>query len=112
MKILYKKSKTNKLNVWQIEVIHKNSKIFLQITRGQENGKMVVTEKEIKKGKGKKTIEEQANFEAMSKWNNKVNQHGYLPDKKQAMDFIVIKPMLASKLDLSKFEKSKITLPA
>ena len=48
----------------------------------------------------------------MSKWNNKVNQHGYLPDKKQAMDFIVIKPMLASKLDLSKFEKSKITLPA
>ena len=48
----------------------------------------------------------------MSKWNNKVNQHGYLPDKQQAMNFVVVKLMLASKLELAKFDKSKITLPA
>ena len=112
LKVLYKKSKTKKLNVWQVKVIEKGNKTFIEITRGQENGKMVVTEKEIKRGKGKKTIKEQALFEAKSKWNNKVNQHGYLPDRKKALSFVVIKPMLASKLEISKFEKSKIKLPA
>ena len=70
--ILYKLSNTKKIIVWKIEVINEENNTFIQVTRGQDNGKMIVTKKQIKKGKGKKSILEQAFFEANSKWKNKI----------------------------------------
>lgn len=113
--ILYKRSNTKKIIIWIVSVIEKNKQILIQIKRGQENGKMVITEKEIKNGKGKKTIQEQALFEANSKWNNKIKQQGYLEDKKKAESSIIIKPMLAHKFTFEAFNKksrsTKIILP-
>ena len=49
MKNSYKKSKTNKLNVWQqVNVIEKIPKHLFKPRKDKENGKMVITEKEIK----------------------------------------------------------------
>ncbi len=107
---LYKLSKTKKINIWEIHVISINELIYLKINRGQENGKMVVTKKEVKKGKGKKTKQEQAIFEATSKWNNKIKQNGYLQNKEEAKICLIIKPMLACKFDFKDFEqKTKST---
>ncbi len=102
---LYKLSKTKKINIWEIHVISINELIYLKINRGQENGKMVVTKKEVKKGKGKKTKQEQAIFEATSKWNNKIKQNGYLQNKEEAKHYLIIKPMLACKFDFKDFEQ-------
>ena len=86
--ILYKLSNAKKIIIWKIDVIQQSKCVFIQITRGQENGKMVVTKKEIKKGKGKKSIIEQAIFDATSKWNAKITQQGYLEDKKKAQNYV------------------------
>ena len=101
---LFKKSKTNKINIWKINVIKNKEQFFLQTIRGVENGKLVTTVREIKKGKGKKNKTEQAIFEATSKWNNKINKDGYVTDKKEAEHKIVIKPILIN----NKFKARKI----
>ena len=114
--VLYKKSKSNKFNVWNIKVIKDDDdKIYLQTTRGTQGGKMVVTSKEIKKGKGKKTKIEQAIADATSKMNAKIKKNGYLKDKNAASDAVILRPMLASKFDIKDLDKKsrsvKIKLP-
>ncbi len=117
--ILYKLSNAKKIIIWKIDVIQQNKCVFIQITRGQENGKMVVTKKEIKKGKGKgkgkKSIIEQAIFDATSKWNTKITQQGYLENKEKAQNYVIVKPMLAHKFTFADFNKKtkavKIKLP-
>lgn len=115
--VLYKKSKSNKFNVWNINVIkdEDDDKIYLETTRGTEGGKMVITQKEIKKGKGKKTKTEQAISDATSKMNAKIKKNGYLQDKNAAKISIILRPMLASKFDIKDLDKKsrsvKIKLP-
>jgi DNA ligase-1 len=75
--ILYSLSSTGKVKVWLIRV--EGTKIITSY--GYENGKMQETTTEIKAGKNKgrsneTTAEEQAQFEARSKWNKKHNE-GY-----------------------------------
>ena len=88
--ILYKKSKSKKFNVWNIKVIKDNDdKIHLETTRGTEGGKMVVTSKEVKTGKGKKTKIEQAIADATSKMNAKIKKNGYLQDKNATTNVVI-----------------------
>ena len=84
---LYGKSKTGKTQVWQIEVIKQGGgpaaagggeTALIRVTYGYEDGKQVVNEKEITKGKnlGKKnetTPYEQALLEAQSTWEGKID---------------------------------------
>ena len=84
---LYGKSKTGKTQVWQIEVIKQGGgpaaagggeTALIRVTYGYEDGKQVVNEKEITKGKnlGKKnetTPHEQALLEAQSTWEGKID---------------------------------------
>jgi len=85
---LYGKSKTGKTQVWQIEVIKQGSgpaaagggspTAIIRVTYGYEDGKQVVNEKEITKGKnlGRKnetTPYEQALLDAQSTWEGKID---------------------------------------
>ena len=86
---LYGKSKTGKTQVWQIEVIKSGGDgpaaagggsptAIIRVTYGYEDGKQVVNEKEITKGKnlGRKnetTPYEQALLEAQSTWEGKID---------------------------------------
>jgi len=75
---LYGKSKTGKTQVWQIEVIKQDPTAVIRVTYGYQDGKQVVNEKEITKGKnlGKKnetTPYEQALLEAQSTWEGKID---------------------------------------
>ena len=87
---LYSKSKTGKTQIWQIEVIKQSSgpaaagggeTALIRVSYGYEDGKTVVNEKEITKGKnlGKKnetTPYQQALLDAQSTWQGKV-EGGY-----------------------------------
>ena len=87
---LYSKSKTGKSLIWQIEVIKQSSgpaaagggeTALLRVSHGQLDGKIMVNEKEITKGKnlGKKnetTAYQQALLEAQSTWQGKL-EGGY-----------------------------------
>ena len=87
---LYSKSKTGKTQIWQIEVIKQSSgpaaagggeTALIRVSYGYEDGKTVINEKEITKGKnlGKKnetTPYQQALLDAQSTWQGKV-EGGY-----------------------------------
>jgi DNA ligase-1 len=87
---LYSKSKTGKTQIWQIEVIKQSSgpaaagggqTALIRVSYGYLDGKTVVNEKEITKGKnlGKKnetTPYEQALLDAQSTWQGKL-EGGY-----------------------------------
>jgi len=87
---LYSKSKTGKTQIWQIEVIKQSSgpaaagggeTALIRVSYGYLDGKTVVNEKEITKGKnlGKKnetTPYEQALLDAQSTWQGKI-EGGY-----------------------------------
>jgi DNA ligase-1 len=75
---LFGKSKSGKTQIWQIEVIKQDPTAVIRVTYGYQDGKQVVNEKEITKGKnlGKKnetTPYEQALLEAQSTWEGKID---------------------------------------
>jgi len=85
--VLYSKSKTGKTQVWQIEVIKSGDgpsaaggspSAIIRVTYGYEDGKQVVNEKEITKGKNLGKVNEttpynQALLEAQSTWEGKID---------------------------------------
>ena len=86
---LYSKSKTGKTQVWQIQVIKSGGDgpaaagggsptAIIRVTYGYEDGKQVVNEKEITKGKNlgkvnQTTPYEQALLDAQSTWEGKID---------------------------------------
>jgi len=106
---LYKRASSGAVQEWNIRV--EENKIIT--TYGQQGGKMVTTEKEIKEGKNlgqanATNPEEQARSEATSKWT-KQKDKGYFESIDEADTTTVIRPMKA--LDFRK-RKHDIIYPA
>jgi DNA ligase-1 len=81
--ILYNKSKTGKIQLWQIEVtLNKTGSATILTQWGYKDGKLATSEKELTEGKNKgKTNEttpfQQAVSEAQSSWEKKKTREGY-----------------------------------
>ena len=103
---LYIYRKNKKIYKWHISVVNDNTKIYIQCIYGEIDGKLIINKKEILKGKGKKSIIEQAIFDANSRHRSKIDKEGYVENQKD-LDKLVIRPMLASKFDREKYNKSK-----
>lgn len=94
---LYKISSSGKIQEWSIRCFMRGDIGIYEITHGQLNGKMQVTETEVKQGKNigrsnQTSVWEQTQSEAESKWNKQVDRKGYsvdIPDKRR------FRPMLA-----------------
>lgn len=90
---LYQKNNSGKVKVWTISVENDT----ITTTYGQQDGKLVTTQRVIKSGKNlgrsnQTTIHEQAIAEAKSKWNAKLDQ-GYSEKLTDETEHIL--PMLA-----------------
>jgi DNA ligase-1 len=112
---LYIKKDTGKVYQWKISIVEDQKKIYIKCKYGYTDGKNIISIKEIPRGKGKKTIEEQAISEAESKIKTKIDKEGYV-NNLQNVEKRVIRPMLASKFDIekysNKFRGKKISFPA
>jgi len=81
--IVYTKSKTGKVQQWQIEVKQNGNGSATIVTQwGYKDGKLAINEKEITEGKNKGKINEttpfqQAVSEAKSSWEKKTTREGY-----------------------------------
>jgi ATP-dependent DNA ligase len=82
---LYQINAKGKVYEWIVKVVSDVDKYYLQTEHGVLNGNMVIHFKEIPRGKGKKTIEEQAIFEATSLWTEK-KRKGYNETIQQAVN--------------------------
>jgi DNA ligase-1 len=103
--ILYTYNAKGEIYTWKISVFQdKNTPSYIVSTEhGLKEGKKVIHEKIIPKGKGKKTIEEQAISEAASKFRNKKEKEGYVESLKD-INIPIIRPMLAEKFDLKQYD--------
>ena len=110
----------DKIYQWKIEIEPTEDYYTIVTSHGQKDGKMVVHRKDIKEGKVKRTVLEQAIQIAKKNWNNKKDKELYsekistTPSKSKS---IVVRPMLANtfSFDLYKDTKSrafKIGFPA
>ena len=79
-KTLYKYNSNQKLLQWNIDVVTKDSKVYIISEYGQVNGKIQHREKEVTEAKSKDTLENQAVFEAKRKWLDKVIKEKYSTD--------------------------------
>jgi DNA ligase-1 len=109
-----------KVYKWTIEIKKKAENVYTIVTsHGENDGKMIVHERDIEEGKGKKTVLEQATQEANRKWKNKVEKELYstnLENVAEDKQPIVVRPMLANKFSFEAYEKKgkayKIPFPA
>jgi DNA ligase-1 len=107
------KYKNNKLRLWSIKIDTIDNKVYIITEYGMDGGKMVTSQKEIKKGKGKNNVFEQAVLNAESKWRSKMKKEGFSVNKNNKQIFIT--PMLAHTFDPIKNNKGrgqKIIFPA
>jgi DNA ligase-1 len=123
--ILYTKSKTGKVQQWQIEVKQNGSGSATITTQwGYKDGKLAINEKEITEGKNKGKVNEttpfqQAVSEAQSAWEKKTSREGYaerldnaaLPgvaESKKVAEETQLLPMLAQNY---RKQSRKVTFP-
>lgn len=109
----------NKLYEWSIKIEKSNNSSSYKIitTHGQTAGKQVVHESEIKEGKAKRTILEQAILEANRKWENKKTKELYCENVADSSKTdVIVRPMLANKFSFELYKKDskafKIGFPA
>jgi DNA ligase-1 len=110
----------NKIYQWKIEIEPTENYYTIVTSHGQKDGKMVVHRKDIKEGKVKRTVLEQAIQIAKKNWNNKKDKELYsekISTTSSKSKSIVVRPMLANtfSFDLYKDTKSrafKIGFPA
>tara|TARA_R110002074_G_scaffold55980_2_gene138588 strand:+ start:729 stop:1916 length:1188 start_codon:yes stop_codon:yes gene_type:complete len=115
-KTLYNYSSTGKIYQWSIKITkNKDNTYKITTLHGQKDGKKVEHSREIKKGKVKRSVLEQATLEADSKWKKKHNKDGYRSSvddfdsqtnsKIDSKSKKVIRPMLASKFTFESLTK-------
>jgi ATP-dependent DNA ligase len=119
---LYVMDKAGKTRVWNLSVLSRDSRIFIHIEHGLEDGQCVVSNREIKSGKniGKKnetTIKEQAFKEADKMHKDKIDKEEYSINKPSSISTMTsseelkpISPMLCEKYDPESKSKHKIDI--
>jgi DNA ligase-1 len=100
---LYTYNAKNEIYSWSISVYPKSNHFIIKTEHGLKEGKKVIHEKVIEKGKGKKTTEEQAIAEATTKFNNKKSKEGYVDNLANIQSSYIIRPMLAEKFQLEHY---------
>ena len=75
--ILYKIDAKGKVRTWKIQVLHIDGETFLETTTGLKDGKKITHRRNVLRAKSKKTITEQAESEALSKWTRKKDKELY-----------------------------------
>ena len=94
-------------NQWEIKIEKSNDIYIIITTHGKIDGKLISHNSEITKGKGKKTILEQATQEAHKKWLNKKEKELYSENIGTIleMDDITVRPMLANTFSFDIYKK-------
>ena len=123
--ILFKLKDNQKWYSWKIEIEstqqENNQHIFITTHHGEEHGKKVKHSKEVEVGKCGRTCLEQAEQEANRKWINKRDKELYSERDDNAINSInpnptrnqiVVRPMLAQKVELNKKGGYSIPFPA
>lgn len=78
--VIYKTAQTGKQVMWSIKLSYSNGGVQIDISRGYVNGKVInETPLIITAGKASRSVVEQANLVATSKYNKKINE-GYSVD--------------------------------
>jgi len=77
---LYTLASTGSVRYWSIKVIQEGEAVFTIRDYGAVDGKAIINRKQILEAKSKKTVYEQAVFEARKEWNDKQNKNGYTTD--------------------------------
>jgi hypothetical protein len=89
-----------KIYEWSIKIVPKDNNVFSIVTmHGQKNGKMVIHEKDIDEGKGKRSVLEQTLQEVKRKWDNKKEKELYVENLEIDSELskkVVVRPMLAN----------------
>ena len=88
---------------WEIEGEKIGDKVFIITSHGVVGGKISTHRKEVKRAKSKATKEEQAEFDANSKWKSRRDKDGFSTDKSKKS--LIIRPMLAHKFDPESLKK-------
>lgn len=104
---LYSRKSSNKIYSWHIYVAIIENKIFIITEYGYIDGKQTKISNEITTCKSQKTINDQAIFNAQSKWNFKVKK-GFKKNIANINEVQNITPMLAQKYCLDKPMKNLI----
>ena len=90
--------RTTKIHIFGVLKVKKEGdKVFIITSHGVVGGKVSSHRKEVKRAKSKSTKEEQAEFDANSKWKSKRDKEGFSTDKSKKS--LIIRPMLAHKFD-------------
>jgi len=123
--ILFKLKDNQKWYSWKIEIEatqqENKQHIFITTYHGEEHGKKVKHSKEVEAGKCGRTCLEQAEQEANRKWINKRDKELYSERVDNAINAInpnptrnqiVVRPMLAQKVELNKKGGYSIPFPA
>lgn len=109
----YQLDSKNNIREWNIEVVPSNNGTYdIVINAGIKGGSMIPTITNISAGKGKKTIQEQAVFDAQSEINKKIKK-GYVTDLsviKPKTDTATIKAPMKGYPYNPKGEKNGLTL--
>jgi len=108
--VLYGNSKNGKIKKWVIRVEERGSYASIVVENGYIDGKMALSEREVKEGKniGKKnetSYMEQACMEAQRKFEDKKEKEGYSEDMGNIGNPVY--PMLAQKYDIGSVKKRK-----
>jgi DNA ligase-1 len=114
----------NKKNIyeWSIKIVPKENNVFSIVTsHGQKDGKMVIHEKDITEGKGKRSVLEQTIQEVKRKWDNKKEKELYSEnldlnsDLSEKSKKVIVRPMLANTFSFDLYNSNsrafKIPLP-
>jgi DNA ligase-1 len=98
------KTNNGKQYEWEISLEREPTKIHIHTIYGYVGGSLVKKTKTIEHGKGGRTLFEQAELDAASKWKNKKEKELYSENPiDQHQEEIKIRPMLASTLYINKF---------
>ena len=120
---LYILNANSKVYEWDIKIeLNKQDNTYDVITsHGQQDGKKVIHITEIKKGKAKRSILEQAILETNRKWQNKIEKELYTENLDNCLNInnetpLNVRPMLANTFSFDAYEKKnrsfKIPFPA
>lgn len=107
---LYKIGAQSKIQEWRI---HVSPEAVIRVEHGERGGKMVVHEKQLTEGKGKRTPLEQAIQEAQRKWTNKKEKELYAAEEVPSICFsaaIVVAPSSASNHKRPRQEEEEVVV--
>jgi len=95
METLYILDAKKNLREWSIKLETEGDRVFIIRKYGHVGGKLIEKRKEITQAKSKKTLKDQALFEANKEWKDQIQKKKYSINKPDDNTPAIFKPMLA-----------------